>query len=133
MYLLILEVYNKFMTSKNNIDLPSFIKGMAAGAAAGMASLLAYQYIHAIIKQPRLMSRAVLSKAEDFDEWLVAARGTVPCGSCAAIPIFTRERSSYLPRIWPRHTKESVLFSRSTNSVSSAIGIGTIAWPSRRP
>ena len=67
MYLLILGVYNEFMTSKENIDLPSFIKGMAVGAAAGVASLLAYQYIHAIIKQPRLTSRAVLSKAEDFD------------------------------------------------------------------
>ena len=54
------------MTSKR-IDQPSFIKGLITGATAGIASLIAYQYIHAIIKQPRLMSRAVLSKAEDFD------------------------------------------------------------------
>ena len=67
MYLLILEVYNKFMTSQKNVDLPSFVKGALTGAAAGIASLIAYQYIHAIVKQPRLMSRAVLSKAEDFD------------------------------------------------------------------
>jgi GH15 family glucan-1,4-alpha-glucosidase len=67
MYLLILGVYNNFMTSQKNIDLPSFVKGALAGATAGIASLIAYQYIHAIVKQPRLMSRAVLSKAEDFD------------------------------------------------------------------
>jgi glycogen debranching enzyme len=55
------------MSSKNKIDLPSFSKGLLAGAAAGIASLIAAQYIHTIIKQPRLISRAVLSKAEDFD------------------------------------------------------------------
>ncbi len=55
------------MTSQKRVDQPSFIKGLITGAAAGIASLIAYQYIHAIIKQPRLMSRAVLSKAEDFD------------------------------------------------------------------
>ncbi|MBC7878456.1 MAG: hypothetical protein H7Y59_14900 [Anaerolineales bacterium] len=55
------------MNPQKNLDLPSFIKGIAVGAATGIASLIAYQYIHAIIKQPRLMSRAVLSKAEDFD------------------------------------------------------------------
>jgi GH15 family glucan-1,4-alpha-glucosidase len=55
------------MPSKKRIDQPSFIKGLLTGAAAGIASLIAAQYIHAIIKQPRLMSRAVLSKAEDFD------------------------------------------------------------------
>jgi glycogen debranching enzyme len=55
------------MSSPKNIHQPSFIKGMLTGAAAGIASLIAFQYIHAIIKQPRLMSRAVLSKAEDFD------------------------------------------------------------------
>ena len=55
------------MRPQNSVDLPSFIKGVIAGATAGIASLIAYQYIHAIIKQPRLISRAVLSKAEDFD------------------------------------------------------------------
>lgn len=55
------------MSTQKIIDVPSFIKGIAVGAATGIASLIAYQYIHAIIKQPRLMSRAVLSKAEDFD------------------------------------------------------------------
>ncbi len=67
MYLLILEVYNEFMNPNKSVDLPSFAKGALAGAAAGIVSLIAYQYIHAIIKQPRLMSRTVLSKAEDFD------------------------------------------------------------------
>jgi len=55
------------MRPQKSIDLPSFIKGVAVGAATGLASLIAYQYIHAIIKQPRLISRAVLSKAEDFN------------------------------------------------------------------
>ncbi|MEO7839635.1 MAG: hypothetical protein ABIU06_09815, partial [Anaerolineales bacterium] len=51
------------MNTRKNVDLPSFIKG----AATGVASLIAYQYMRAILKQPRLISRAVLSKAEDFD------------------------------------------------------------------
>ncbi len=55
------------MHSKKSVDLPSFVKGMFAGATAGVASLIAYQYMRSILKQPRLMSRAVLSKAEDFD------------------------------------------------------------------
>lgn len=55
------------MNSQKNIDLPSFIKGAVVGAVTGIASLIAYQYIHAILKQPRLISRAVLSKAEDFN------------------------------------------------------------------
>jgi glycogen debranching enzyme len=55
------------MHSQKSVDLPSFIKGVIAGAAAGIASLIAYQYMRAILIQPRLMSRAVLSKAEDFD------------------------------------------------------------------
>jgi GH15 family glucan-1,4-alpha-glucosidase len=59
--------YNVFMNSRKNMDLPSFIKGAFVGATAGVASLIAYQYMHAILKQPRLISRAVLSKAEDFD------------------------------------------------------------------
>lgn len=52
---------------KKNIQSPDFVKGMAVGAAIGIASLVTYQYLRAILKQPRLMSRAVLSKAEDFD------------------------------------------------------------------
>jgi len=55
------------MRSQKSVDRPSFIKGVITGATAGIASLIAYQYLHAILKQPRLMSRAVLSKAEDFD------------------------------------------------------------------
>ncbi len=55
------------MHPQKSVDQPSFIKGVIVGATAGIASLVAYQYIHAIIKQPKLMSRAVLSKAEDFD------------------------------------------------------------------
>jgi len=51
------------MNSRKNIDLPSFIKG----AITGVGSLIVYQYMRAILKQPRLISRAVLSKAEDFD------------------------------------------------------------------
>jgi len=55
------------MQSRKSVDLPSFIKGAVVGATAGIASLIVYQYMRAILKQPRLMSRAVLSKAEDFD------------------------------------------------------------------
>jgi glycogen debranching enzyme len=55
------------MVSQKSTDLPSFIKGALVGAAAGIASLIAVQYMHAILKQPRLVSRVVLSKAEDFD------------------------------------------------------------------
>lgn len=55
------------MTSQKDIDFPSFIKGIAVGATAGIASFIAYQYMRAILKQPKLLSRAVLSKAEDFD------------------------------------------------------------------
>jgi len=55
------------MASQKNMDLPSFIKGIAVGATAGIASLIVYQYLNTILKQPRLISRAVLSKAEDFD------------------------------------------------------------------
>jgi GH15 family glucan-1,4-alpha-glucosidase len=55
------------MHSQKRVDPASFIKGMFVGAAAGIASLIAAQYMRAILKQPRLTSRAVLSKAEDFD------------------------------------------------------------------
>lgn len=51
------------MNSRKSVDLPSFIKG----AITGVGSLIAYQYMRSILKQPRLISRAVLSKAEDFD------------------------------------------------------------------
>lgn len=55
------------MSQSKNTDLPSFIKGMLVGAIGGIASFIAYQYMRAILRQPRLLSRAVLSKAEDFD------------------------------------------------------------------
>jgi GH15 family glucan-1,4-alpha-glucosidase len=55
------------MSPQKKTDRPSFFKGIGVGAAAGMISLIIYQYIYAILKQPRLISRAVLSKAEDFD------------------------------------------------------------------
>ena len=51
------------MNSRKNIDLTSFIKG----AITGVGSLLVYQYMRSILKQPKLISRAVLSKADDFD------------------------------------------------------------------
>lgn len=55
------------MTPKKKLDHPSFFKGIGLGAAIGMAFLVVYQYMRAILMQPRLLSRAVLSKAEDFD------------------------------------------------------------------
>lgn len=42
------------------------MEGLLTGALIGMGALVIYQFIHAILKQPRLTSRAVLSKAEDF-------------------------------------------------------------------
>ena len=55
------------MRSQKSVDLPSFIKGMIAGATAGVASLITYQYVRAIFRQPRLTSRAVFTNAADFD------------------------------------------------------------------
>lgn len=55
------------MRSQKSVDVSSFLIGMIAGATAGIASLITYQYIHAIFKQPRLTSRAVFSNADDFD------------------------------------------------------------------
>lgn len=55
------------MSPQRNTDRSSFIKGMLVGAIGGIASFIAYQYMRAILQQPRLMSRAILSKAEDFD------------------------------------------------------------------
>jgi GH15 family glucan-1,4-alpha-glucosidase len=55
------------MARQQDLDFPSFIKGAVAGAVAGIAFMIVYQYLQAILKQPRLMSRAVLSKAENFD------------------------------------------------------------------
>lgn len=52
---------------KNNVDSPSFIKGLIVGATTGMASLIAYQYMRAIIKQPKLVSQISYSNAADFD------------------------------------------------------------------
>lgn len=54
------------MGSQKNVDLPSFIKGVVTGAAAGIASLITYQYMRAIFKQPRLTSRAMSTNAADF-------------------------------------------------------------------
>jgi len=55
------------MNTQKNLNSSSFIKGILLGVAGGIASLVVYQYIAAILKQPKLISRAVLSKAEDFD------------------------------------------------------------------
>jgi GH15 family glucan-1,4-alpha-glucosidase len=51
------------MNSQKKFDLSSFIKGMIVGAV----SLIVYQYTRAIVTQPRLTSRAMLSNAADFD------------------------------------------------------------------
>ncbi len=49
------------------MSISSFIEGVVVGVMIGISSLIAYQFLHAILKQPKLTSRAVLSKAEDFD------------------------------------------------------------------
>lgn len=55
------------MNPHNKIDQSSFFKGIAIGAISGIASLITFQYMRAILKQPRLTSRAVISKTDDFD------------------------------------------------------------------
>jgi glycogen debranching enzyme len=54
------------MVMLQNMDVPSFLEGLVVGALVGMALLIAYQYIHAIFKQPRLTTRVASSDAKDF-------------------------------------------------------------------
>jgi GH15 family glucan-1,4-alpha-glucosidase len=46
---------------------PGFWSGALFGALAGIGSLLTYQYLSGILKQPRLLPWTLLSKPEEFD------------------------------------------------------------------
>lgn len=57
------------MSQGNEIVLgrPGFWRGALLGMLAGIGSFLAYWYFSKILKQPRLVSRAILSDADQFD------------------------------------------------------------------
>jgi len=50
-----------------NTPRPGFWSGALFGALAGISSLLTYQYLSGILKQPRLTPWTILSKPEDFE------------------------------------------------------------------
>src|SRR6266540_6425144 len=50
-----------------NTPRPGFWSGALFGALAGISSLLTYQYLSGILKQPRLMPWTILSKPGDFE------------------------------------------------------------------
>src|SRR6266536_3578627 len=50
-----------------NTPRPGFWSGALFGTLAGISSLLTYQYLSGILKQPRLMPWTILSKPEDFE------------------------------------------------------------------
>ena len=52
---------------ENKLDSRSFLQGALIGSAVGAAILTAYQYFHTILKQPKLVSKAVFSNLDDFD------------------------------------------------------------------
>jgi len=50
-----------------NMERAGFWSGAVFGAVAGIGSLLTYQYLSGILKQPRLISWTLLSKPEEFE------------------------------------------------------------------
>lgn len=48
-------------------DQPGFLKGTLFGGLLGAGSLLAYQYFSGILKQPRLISREIISEENQFE------------------------------------------------------------------
>jgi len=50
-----------------NSQRPGFWSGAVFGALAGITSLLTFQYLSGILKQPRLMPWTILSKPEEFE------------------------------------------------------------------
>lgn len=48
-------------------DKPGFWSGALFGMFTGMASLLSFQYLSGILREPRLISKAVFSKEEQFE------------------------------------------------------------------
>lgn len=55
---------NLTQTNANN---PGFWSGALFGAVAGIGSLLTYQYLSGILRQPRLLAWKLLSKPEEFE------------------------------------------------------------------
>jgi len=53
--------------SHNNSPGPGFWSGALFGAIAGIGSLLTYQYLSGILRQPRLLPWMLLSKPEEFE------------------------------------------------------------------
>lgn len=52
---------------KNQKDEPGFWSGALFGMFAGIASLLSYQYLSGILREPRLISKAVFSEEDQFE------------------------------------------------------------------
>jgi len=50
-----------------NMERPGFWSGAVFGAVAGIGSLLTYQYLSGILRQPRLLTWTLLSKPEEFE------------------------------------------------------------------
>jgi hypothetical protein len=50
-----------------NTHRPGFWSGALFGALAGISSLLTYQYLSGILKQPRLLPWTILSQPEEFE------------------------------------------------------------------
>ena len=46
---------------------PGFWSGALFGALAGISSLLTYQYLSGILRQPRLLPWTLLSRPEEFE------------------------------------------------------------------
>ena len=53
--------------TRTNAQSPGFWSGALFGAVAGIGSLLTYQYLSGILRQPRLLPWTLLSKPEDFE------------------------------------------------------------------
>jgi GH15 family glucan-1,4-alpha-glucosidase len=53
--------------TENNAPGPGFWSGALLGAVAGIGSLLTYQYLSGILRQPRLLPWTLLSRPEEFE------------------------------------------------------------------
>lgn len=53
--------------TQSNAQRPGFWSGALFGAVAGIGSLLTYQYLSGILRQPRLLPWKLLSKPEEFE------------------------------------------------------------------
>jgi glycogen debranching enzyme len=58
--------HGSIMAKHQESNRMSFLKGALFGSAVGATALATYQYLGRILKQPRLISRAVISNIDDF-------------------------------------------------------------------